>query len=214
MHPTRIVVLTVLTGYGALQWLGRAAGSTRAERRTALPGDDIVAHPTTVTDHAITIAAPPERIWPWLTQLGWHRGGFYTPTWVDRWLFPANRPSAERLDPDLVRDLAVGDTIPDGPPGTAWYEVDQVQAPTTLVLHSTTHVPRSWRDRFGAGIDWTWTFRLARTAEGGTRLHLRVRGRTRPWWLTVAYRAVLVPADAVMAGGMLRGLQVRGERTP
>jgi len=59
-----------------------------------------------------------------------------------------------------VRDLAAGDTIPDGPPGTAWFVVEQASAPGTLVLHSTTHVPASWRDKFGAAVDWTWSFRL------------------------------------------------------
>jgi len=213
-HPARRAALAAIVGYGALQWLGRAAGSTHAERRMSLPGDDIVAHPTVVTDHALTIAAPPARIWPWLTQMGWHRGGFYTPRWVDRLLFPDNRPSADRLDPELVRDLRVGDTIPDGAPGTAWYVVEQAEPPSALVLHSTTHLPASWRERFGAGIDWTWTFHLRPTADGGTRLHLRVRARTRPWWLTAGYRVALVPADYVMALGMLRGLRARGERTP
>ncbi len=203
--------LVAATAYAVLYRLGRTAGSTRAERRAVLPGDDVVLAPTTVTDHATTIAAEPEQVWPWLTQMGWHLGGYYTPGWVDRLLFPANRPSLDRLDPALVRDLRVGDTIPDGPPGTAWYVVHEVDAPHTLVLHSTTHVPGSWRRRFGAGIDWTWTFRLRRTDPGMTRLHLRVRGRTRPWWLTATYHLVLVPADYVMAVGMLRGVRARAE---
>ena len=55
--------------------------------------------------------------------------------------------------------LEVGDTIPDGPPGTAEYVVVEVDTPRALVLRSTTHVPRAWRE-FGAEIDWTWSFRL------------------------------------------------------
>jgi hypothetical protein len=164
-----------------------------------------------LTDHAITVDEPPAAVWPWLTQMGWHLGGWYTPRWVDRLLFPANRPSLDRLDPELVRDLAVGDTIPDGPPGTAWYVVHEVRAPHSLVLHSTTHVPGSWRERFGATIDWTWTFQLDDTADHGTRLQLRVRGRLTPWWLRVGYLALIVPADYVMAMGMLRGLKQRAE---
>ena len=42
-------------------------------------------------------------------------------------------------------------------------------------------------------------------------MRLRLRGRTAPWWLTALYRAVLVPADYVMAMGMLRGLKRRAE---
>ncbi len=66
-----------------------------------LPGDDLVAEPLFVTTHAITIDAPPGRVWPWLVQVGWHHGGRYTVRWVDRLFFPANWPSAERLIPEL-----------------------------------------------------------------------------------------------------------------
>jgi len=43
------------------------------------------------------------------------------------------------------------------------------------------------------------------------RLHLRVRGRTGPWWLTALYQVAIVPADFVMAMGMLRGIKARAE---
>ena len=43
-----------------------------------LPRDDIVPDPQVVTNHAITIDAPPESGWPWLVQMGWHRAGWYT----------------------------------------------------------------------------------------------------------------------------------------
>jgi hypothetical protein len=195
------------------QWLGRTAGSTRAERRRPLPGDELVGSPIWVTNHAITIPAPPGQVWPWLVQMGWHRGGFYTAEWVDRLLFPANWPSATELVPELQRPLSVGDQIPDGPPGTAWYVVEQVDPPHLLVLHSTTHLPAAWRDRLGASIDWTWTFVLDDDGDGGTRLQLRVRAWTRPWWLTAAYLATLVPADYIMAGSMLAGIRRRVQQT-
>jgi hypothetical protein len=145
--------------------------------------------------------------------MGWHRGGWYTPRWVDRLCFPANLPSADVLDPGLVRDLAAGDTIPDGPPGTAWYVVEQAGPPTTLVLHSTTHLPPSWRDKFGAAIDWTWSFHLTGLPRDRTRLHVRVRGRAAPRWLAAAYIAAIIPADFIMATGMLHGLKHRAEQT-
>ncbi len=210
----RIVTCTLggLVGaWAALVVLGRRSGSTRAERAVRLPGDDLVPRPQIVTDHAIGVAATPEEVWPWLTQMGWHLGGWYTPRWVDRLLFPGNWPSLDRLDPDLAGHLDVGDVVPDGAPGTAWYLVAVADPAETLVLHSTTHVPPGWRERFGAQIDWTWTFRLRPTTSGGTRLHLRVRARTAPWWLTLGYRALVVPADHVMAGGMLRGIRERAE---
>jgi hypothetical protein len=141
-----------LGGYAIAQVLGRRAGATRAERRQPLPGDQIVAHPQLVTDHAITIGAPPEAVWPWLTQLGWHRAGFYTPRGVDRLRFPANQPSLDYLDPNLTRCLHPGDVVPDGPPGTAWYVVRQAGPLRTLVLHSVTHVPAAWQREIGMAV--------------------------------------------------------------
>jgi hypothetical protein len=35
--------------------------------------------------------------------------------------------------------------------------------------------------------------------------------RPRPWWLTATYRAAIIPADFIMAMGMLRGLRKRAE---
>ena len=198
-----------VSAVAAGQWLGRTAGSTQAERRQVLPGDELVHHPTVVTNHAVTIPAPPDRVWPWLVQMGWHRGGWYTARWVDRLLFPANWPSATELVPELQRPLTVGDRIPDGPPDTAWFVVEHVDPPHLLVLHSTTHLPAAWRARLGVSIDWAWTFTLADAHNGGTRLLLRVRGRTRPWWLTATYVAALVPADYIMARSMLAGISRR-----
>jgi hypothetical protein len=38
---------------------------------------------------AITIAAKPDAIWPWLVQIGDRRAGFYSYDWVERYQFPA-----------------------------------------------------------------------------------------------------------------------------
>jgi hypothetical protein len=110
-----------------LQVLGRRAGSWAEERAAQLPGDELVHDPQMVMNHGVTIQASPEEVWPWLSQMGWHLGGYYTPQWVDRLLFPENWESLARLDPQLVRDLQVGDVIPDGKPGTAFFRVARVQ---------------------------------------------------------------------------------------
>jgi hypothetical protein len=190
--------------------LGRTAGSTPEERRRRLPGDEIVSRPHVATDHAVTIAAPPEAVWPWLVQMGWDRGGWYTARWVDRLLFPANRPSADRLLPEL-QHLEVGDFVPDGPPETGCgFEAEVVEPPAALVLHSTSHLPPSWRDR--AEVDWSWAFVLDPVDDGTrTRFHFRSRWTTSPWWLTLGGRLLIVPADFVMGRSMLRGVKARAE---
>jgi hypothetical protein len=95
---------------------GQTYGSTPEERELRLLGDEIVPNPQVVTNHAITIDSPAERVWPWLVQMGWHRAGWYTARWVDKLLFPLNWPSANLIIPEL-QDIHVGDFIPDGAPG-------------------------------------------------------------------------------------------------
>lgn len=207
----------VVTGMGAaalaetaLIHLGRTYGSTAAERATALTGDDIVPHPKVVTNHAVTIDAPPEAVWPWLVQMGWHRAGWYTAHWVDRLLFPANWPSANRILPSL-QHIEVGDVIPDGPPeAECGMVVESFEPEASLVLHSTSHLPMSWRDR--ARLDWTWTFVLV-PVDGVTRTRFLFRSRwtTSPWWLTLGGWLAVVPADFVMARDMLHGVKARAE---
>jgi hypothetical protein len=103
-------------GYAVLYRLGQTWGATAQEQRQALAGDDLLPDATAWTTHAITIAAPPSAVWPWLVQMGWDRAGWYTYRWVDRLLFPANGPSATHILPEH-QQLQVGDRVPDGPPG-------------------------------------------------------------------------------------------------
>jgi hypothetical protein len=214
MKPTTAGVAVALPiAYGGLQALGRSAGSSKAERAEPLPGDELVHHPMIVTDHAIAIEASPEEIWAWLVQMGWHRGGWYTARWVDRLLFPANGPSADRIVPGL-QDLVAGDWIPDGPPDTkCGFIVTELERNRHLVLHSTAHLPPEFAARFDAWINWSWVFVLRELDDGRTRLLVRSRVRLGPRWLAAAYRALIVPADAVMARQMLRGLKKRAETT-
>ena len=209
---TAVVAGSVVLAELLLIRLGKTSGSTSSERRRRLPGDEIVAEPNVVTDHAISIEAPPECVWPWLVQMGWHRGGWYTARWVDRLLFPANWPSVDRIVPGL-QDLRVGSLIPDGPPETGrGMVVERLEPQSALVLHSTSHLPASWRRRNLANLDWSWAFVLTPTADGGgTRFHFRSRWTTRPWWLTAGGWLAIVPADLVMSRGMLLGVKQRAE---
>ena len=212
-HATLLATVGATVGYAELQRLGRAYGATRDERRRALPGDHLCPDPQIVTTHAITIDAPPDHVWPWLVQMGWGRGQWYTARWVDRLLFPANGPSADVLVPEL-QHLMVGDRVLDGPPEAhCAFVVDAIEPERHLVLHSREHLPPGWAERFGAAIDWTWAFVLERVDGGRTRFVFRTRVRLQPWWVTAFYWAVVVPADFVMSRQMLRGVRARAEAT-
>jgi hypothetical protein len=209
-HHRRSWVLAGLAGGAALAAArtGRRGRASPAERRRPLPGDDLVPAPFLVTTHAATLPAPPEQVWPWLVQMGYHRGGWYTYPWVDR-LFRISNPSADHII-DELQDLAVGDIVPDGEPGTAWYVVDELAPARHLVLRSTTHLPPSWRrEPAKAWMDWTWAFVLEPAGPAATRLIVRVRGAGGPGWFRLLYRAVIVPGDAVMSRSLFAGLARR-----
>jgi hypothetical protein len=193
--------------------LGRTYGSTPEERTATIPGDELVPEPVVMTNHAITIDAPPSAIWPWLVQMGWGRGGWYTARWVDRLLFPANGPSADVIVPEL-QHLTVGEFVPDGAPETkTGFIVRQLVPERDLVLHSTSHLPLSWREPPRAELDWSWAFHLT-PIDGGTRTRYLFRSRwvTSPWWFTAGGCLGIVPADFVMSRDHLHGIKARAER--
>lgn len=42
----------------------------------SFPGDDIIPNAPMIYDRKRLIRAPPEQVFPWLVQLGAHRGGW------------------------------------------------------------------------------------------------------------------------------------------
>jgi hypothetical protein len=82
-----------------------------------------------------------------------------------------------------------------------------------LVLHSTSHLPEGWRTRYGAALDWSWSFNLTPLDDGGrTRFLFRSRWITTPWWFTLFGSLIVVPADFLMSRDMLHGVKERAER--
>jgi hypothetical protein len=67
--PARLVAAAA----GVRNW-----GATGREQDSALPGDELVADPASVTTRAVTVAAPAEEVWRWLVQIGQDRGGMYS----------------------------------------------------------------------------------------------------------------------------------------
>ena len=157
--------------------LAQRSGATTSEVESALPGDDLVPDPQIQTTRAITIHAPVDAVWPWVAQLGYHRGGWYTNARLDKLLWRIDNPSADRILPEF-QHLEVGDTVPDGPEGTARFTVAAITPGRLLALHDPdgTHIPQT---------DFSWTFVLRKIGAGSTRLILRTRA-TYPhrWWAT------------------------------
>lgn len=208
-----------------LERLGRRWGATDDEVRAALPGDETVPHPMLETTHAVTIHAPAAAVWPWLVQMGYGRAGWYTNSWwyrlIDRYVFHVDMARADRILPHL-QHLAMGDVIPDGPPGrAAYFTVIGLEPERTLALYSTTHgtiwLPRALRDnpRFGihGELSWTFVLRASETAPQRTRLILRSRLSGGPALYRALGRALMPPADFLVARLMLRTIKRNAERT-
>jgi hypothetical protein len=49
--------------------------ASRGEKQRAMPADSLVPAPMGTVTHAVTINAAPERVWPWLVQMGAGRAG-------------------------------------------------------------------------------------------------------------------------------------------
>ena len=82
-------------------------GATEEEIQRTMAGDEIVPNPTFNATRAVTVNAPPERIWPWLVQMGYRKAGFYSWDILDN----DGIPSAERIIPEY-QTLKVGDLMP------------------------------------------------------------------------------------------------------
>lgn len=109
----------------ARQWY-RTWGVDPLEALKVLPGDDLVAAPTACDTRGITIDAPPDAVWPWLVQMGYGRGGWYSYDALDM-----KGASSEAILPEH-QALAVDDIVPTDPGGG--FMVKAVEPERALVL--------------------------------------------------------------------------------
>ena len=216
-------LLAGISGAYLLRRLGMRWGATDDEVHRPLPGDDLVPHPMLETTHAISIYASRAEIWPWLVQMGYDRGWWYTDAhwyqWVDKYIWHTSHPaSPDHIIPEL-QHLEVGDTVLDGPPGTAFFTVATFKQEYVLALFSTTHIlfmaPASLRNNPNVGLhgEFSWVFILDEKEEGMTRLIVRTRASYEPKMFRMLTRPMLFPADFLMARMMLQTIKQRVERS-
>jgi hypothetical protein len=161
------IALAILTAGRSIS--GRV-GATTEERRRGLAGDNAIPAAADTLTHAITIAAPPDAIWPWLVQMGaGNRAGWYSYDFVDN----GRRPSATTIVREL-QELAVGMVFPAVPGATDGFILLAFDPQQSLLL--------GWP---GAAPVVTWAFRLEHRGGSSTRLLVRVRAargyRFRGW---------------------------------
>jgi hypothetical protein len=185
-------------------------GATRAECAAVLPGDEFV-RARWQTTRAVTIAAAPEAVWPWLVQMGFGRAGWYSYDRLERaagiGTF-AEGNSARSVLPQF-QALAVGDSVPLGP-GTAMTAA-VVDPPRALVLRMTMNALTGAPARAGDRVllEWTWSFVLVPVGPRSCRLLARVRADYQPRALGLLIPLLLEPVHLLMERAMLRGIRQR-----
>jgi hypothetical protein len=195
---TALVGLAVAVGRARqLRW-----GATWVEVQASLPGDDIVAGPGLCATRAASIAVPPERVWPWIIQLGQGRAGFYSYDWLEN-LVGCDIHNADQIVPEW-QHIAVGEEMRLHP--ELALRVAVVDPGRALVAASPPPAPGSP----AAPYDFTWAFVVEPTSSGGSRLLVRERYAWRAPWAR-ALIEVLALASFVMTERMLRGIRTRAE---
>jgi hypothetical protein len=120
----KLMALAFGAGMGLAYALGlrqqyRTWGLVDGGTERAVRGDDLVPETDLVETRAIDIEASPDRVWPWLAQLGYGRGGWYSFSALDRPWAPGGGPVGESADEIMAQfqDLAEGDLVPTHPEG-------------------------------------------------------------------------------------------------
>ena len=187
-------------------------GTTKGEGRSPLAGDELIPEPKLSHTRAISIDAPPARVWRWLVQIGQGRGGLYSYDALEN-LIGCRIDSAERIVPEL-QHLAVGDLVRLGPERYPAFRVVELEPARSLVLvgvDPTTHAPpaRPVDDATSTATTWAWELRPkdhGRSTRLVTRQRLTFPGATSMLW------HLLEPIDFVMERRMLFGIKRRAER--
>jgi len=76
--------------------------ATAVERRRSLSSDGMLPDPIFASTHAITINAPPERVWPWIAQMGGGLAGWYSWDGIDNGGTPSSKSIVPARSPPPV----------------------------------------------------------------------------------------------------------------
>lgn len=192
------------------------------------PGKDRIQDPMLDLRYSVEIGALPHAIWPWIKQMGYHRGGWYIDAWWNRlieeqfWprVVPEDargtfKPSASQILPEY-QDLKIGDIVPDGPPGSAYYEVIDIKEHHLLLLFATSHfkyvAPRFvYKTRFAPKGAFCWAFLLDQAGPASTRLTSWWQAEVQPRTLFRILSPIFKAIDRFHQRELLKGIKRRAE---
>ncbi len=172
----------------------RRWGATKDESTRPMPGDDLVPASHFTATRAITIDASPELVWPWLVQVGFGRGGFYSYDLLDN----LGRPSASTVLPEWQQphagDVAAPMTNP--PTDGTSFRIAELRPARHLV----------WSKPLSS---WAWTLDVL--PGGRTRLVTRLRQHHRATPAGALTFLLDEFGDFAMMRKMLLGIKCRAE---
>ncbi len=179
-------------------------GATDAELARAMPGDDLLSRPIIHWTHGVTIDAPPEKVWPWIVQMGDTRAGFYSYTFIENRLggliggpgYDVVYHNADRIVPEWQHPSS-GDHIIQG-----GLLIREVQPGEWFLAESVD--PEA--------IGWVWVWAIYPHAGGEqTRMVVRMRIQPPPGPDNPALEFFMDIGGFVMEQNMLQGLKLRAE---
>jgi hypothetical protein len=178
-------------------------GATQQEYSKQLYGDELIEHKNYKNTLAVAVHAPPSKVWPWIAQMGLHKGGFYSYTFLEN-LFGCQLKNANTIQTQW-QNVQVGDFEPvcksqEGKPNAGW-RIAVVKEREALV----------WQGLNGA--EWMMGVYIDSIDANTSRLITRQqfvypKKWTVDWWLEKLW---FEWAHCIMQHGMINGIKTRAE---
>ena len=156
------ILLVVILAIVFTPWMNRWH-TTAQERDTAFPGDDLVKEPKLVINRGVTIMTTPDKIYPWLLQIGADKAGMYSYTWLERMTGckmakdEVIRAQWQELKEGDLMKMCAGDFAP----------------PPYIVARTIPEKSVIFGHKDGEAWAETWQFVLVPQSDGSTRLLTR-----------------------------------------
>jgi len=217
-----VVVCLAVLGVLLLAWLlyyGFSAPPTDEEKNRMHPGDNLLgSEPNRLRGTlAVTVSAPPEKVWPYIAQLGQRRAGFYSFGWLER-LFSFHIYNEYRIVDEwqpvepgnyiFYHQCGIGSEVKEVVPGHYMATLSDSRNPSGY-QYAMALVPPLFVKEFA----WSWSFILEDLGEGRTRFFTRCDAVFTPF---DGFRRALVSfflgiPSFVMCKGMLRTIKACAE---
>jgi hypothetical protein len=191
-----LAVTAILIIAALMPWMDRW-GATKDEIAASFSGDELVPSPRITYTRALTVNASPEKIYPWIVQLGAEKGGMYSYEGFETNILRCELINADHIHEEW-QDLKVGDPMKmcPGTSGPPPYEIAIIEPNHAIVM--------GHKDK-GTWVE-VWQFNLVPQEDGTTRLVIRSRNSAQGLlW------DVIRPGEFVMMRGMMLGIKQRAE---